>query len=120
MPMMYHGTSSHNLDSILKHGLMPKKPSTEGHYKEFDEQPKGVYMSTLPEVAKIWGRSAVTLEKLYLDNQSTVKTNRLAVCVLTVEINEDELNPDPEVVNSFYIERVIRPEEICHVEEGFE
>lgn len=118
MPTVYHGTSSHNLDSILKHGLMPKKPSTEGHYKDLDWQPKGVYVSTLPKVARVWGYSTVALENPLLEDQPIIRMNRL-VCVLTIEIDEDELNPDTEVTNSFYIERVIRPEEICHVEEGF-
>lgn len=50
----FHMTRVDRLDSIRRHGLLPAKPTVDGHYahtKDYDflsEQPRGVYVQVVP------------------------------------------------------------------------
>jgi len=89
--IMYHITNRKNIDSILRLGLIPKKPDY-GHGKELDWKfVKGVYL---------------TIKKSNYNSKLIVT---LKVKVHNLDLKKDK---DPEIKDSFYTEKIIKPSRI--------
>lgn len=88
---MYHITDKKNIHSILKYGLIPRKPNYNLS-KELDWKfVKGVYLTTQ-------------------------KSNYNSDLIITLRIGVSGLklikDKDPDLINSYYVEEVIKPERI--------
>ena len=86
MVILYHGTGSASLESILQEGLQPRsKTGVPSHWKEYPSKPEFVYLtSTYP----VYFAMAVAGEK---DKP----------VVLKVEVDENQLYPDEDFLAQF-------------------
>ena len=88
---MYHITNKKNILSILKFGLIPKRPSYNLPNKLDWKFVKGVYLTTQ-------------------------KSNYNDDLIITLKIKVSGLNlkkdKDPELKNSYYVEEIIEPKRI--------
>jgi len=104
-----HGTSAELVDKILKEGLIPFEPATEGHYSAdspegLGKQPKAVYATTKgTNEAAEWGSNAV---------QKWNRKDQADIVVFEIEMPRSSLEFDPIEKGAVISRERIPPEAI--------